>query len=67
MKQSCLLDKFTNLSDLYALLCADIFICVLAMMRVIKCLKGVWWMPRHAQAMKDVARCDKPWGAVSKL
>ncbi len=36
-------------------------------MRVIKRLKGIWWMPWRAEAMKDVARCDKPWGAVSKL
>jgi hypothetical protein len=21
--------------------------------------KSIWWMPRHVQAMKDVARCDK--------
>jgi hypothetical protein len=36
-------------------------------MRTIKCLKGIWWMPWHAQAMKDVIRCDKPWGAANKL
>ena len=36
-------------------------------MRAIKCLKGVRWMPWHAQAMKDVVRCDKPWGAANKL
>ena len=22
--------------------------------------KGVWWMPWHREAMKDVATCDKP-------
>ena len=22
--------------------------------------KGVWWMPRLSQAMKDVTSCDKP-------
>ena len=33
----------------------------------IKRLKGIWWMPRYREAMKDVARCDKPRGAVSKL
>ncbi len=22
--------------------------------------KGVWWMPWHQEAMKDVATCDKP-------
>ncbi len=26
-----------------------------------------WWMPRHEPAMKDVASCDKPRGAASKL
>ena len=36
-------------------------------MRVIKRLKSIWWMPWRAEAMKDVARCDKPRGAVSKL
>ena len=29
--------------------------------------KGIWWMPWHREAMKDVARCEKPRGAVSKL
>jgi hypothetical protein len=29
--------------------------------------KSIWWMPWHAQAMKDVARCDKLWWVVSKL
>ncbi len=23
--------------------------------------KGIWWMPWHQEAMKDVARCEKPW------
>jgi len=36
-------------------------------MRTIKCQKGIWWMPWHAQAMKDVIRCDKSWGAANKL
>ena len=36
-------------------------------MRTIKCLKGVWWMPWYAQAMKDVIRCDKRRGAANKL
>ena len=22
--------------------------------------KGIWWMPWHREAMKDVALCDKP-------
>ncbi len=30
-------------------------------------LKGIWWMPWHQEAMKDVARCDKPRGVASKL
>ena len=29
--------------------------------------KGIWWMPWHAQAMKDVALCDKPRGDESNL
>ncbi len=29
--------------------------------------KSIWWMPWHVQAKKDVARCDKRRGAVSKL
>ena len=28
--------------------------------------KGIWWMPWHREAMKDVARCDKPRGVASK-
>ncbi|ACT56965.1 hypothetical protein WSI_03730 [Candidatus Liberibacter asiaticus str. gxpsy] len=28
--------------------------------------KGIWWMPWHAQAMKDVICCDKLWGAANK-
>ena len=23
-------------------------------------IKGIWWMPRHKETMKDVAACDKP-------
>jgi len=34
-------------------------------MRTIKCLKGNWWMPWHAQAMKDVIRCDKLRGGAN--
>ena len=29
--------------------------------------KGIWWMPWHQEAMKDVARCEKPRGAASRL
>ena len=28
--------------------------------------KGIRWMPWHQEAMKDVARCEKPWGAASR-
>ena len=28
--------------------------------------KGIRWMPWHQEAMKDVARCDKPRGAASR-
>ena len=27
--------------------------------------KGIRWMPWHQEAMKDVARCEKPRGAAS--
>ena len=33
----------------------------------IKREKGVWWMPRQQEAMKDVIPCDKPWGAGNRL
>jgi len=36
-------------------------------MRTIKCQKGVQWMPRRTQAMKDVIRCDKRRGAANRL
>ncbi len=36
-------------------------------MRVIKCHKGVRWMPWHREAMKDVVRCDKLWGGANNL
>jgi len=28
--------------------------------------KGTWGMPRHSEAKKDVASCEKLWGAASK-
>ena len=28
-------------------------------------MKGIWWMPWHREAMKDVARCEKPRGSAS--
>jgi len=34
---------------------------------VLKYEKGIWWMPWRVKAMKDVARCDKPRGAASRL
>ena len=27
--------------------------------------KGIWWMPWHQEAMKDVARCENLGGAAS--
>ena len=30
-------------------------------------VKGIWWMPWRQEAMKDVARCDKPGGEASAL
>ena len=35
--------------------------------RWIKRFKGIWWMPWRTEAMKDVARCDKPRGGASTL
>ncbi len=35
--------------------------------QAIKYEKSIWWMPWHREAMKDVARCDKLRGVVSKL
>jgi hypothetical protein len=29
--------------------------------------KGIWWMPRHQEAKKDVALCDKLRGGESNL
>ena len=29
-------------------------------------IKGVWWMPRLQEAMKDAGGCDKPRGAVNQ-
>ena len=37
------------------------------LMRAIKCLKGIRWMPWRQEAMKDVVRCEKPRGAANKL
>ncbi len=34
--------------------------------RVIEYKKGIRWMPWHQEAMKDVARCEKPRGAASR-
>jgi hypothetical protein len=36
-------------------------------MRAIKCHKGIRWMPWRSEAMKDVVRCDKSWGAANEL
>ncbi len=40
-----------------------LFLCVV----VIEQEKGIRWMPWHQEAMKDVARCENPGGAASKL
>ena len=29
--------------------------------------KGIGWMPRHTQAMKDVLSCEKPRGGAKDL
>jgi hypothetical protein len=47
-------------------------VCTLLMVQVqntinfFKANKGVWWMPRVYEAMKDVVSCDKPGGAAHK-
>ena len=33
----------------------------------LKYIKSIWWMPWRIEAMKDVLRCDKRWGAAKKL
>ena len=33
----------------------------------IKREKGVWWMPRQQEAMKDVVRCEKLRGVANRL
>ena len=33
--------------------------------RIKRKVKGIWWMPWRREAMKDVARCDKPRGGAS--
>ena len=35
-------------------------------LRVVERKKGIRWMPWHQEAKKDVARCEKPWGAASR-
>ena len=35
--------------------------------RIVERQKGIRWMPWHQEAMKDVARCEKPWGEASTL
>ena len=32
----------------------------------IQAFKGVWWMVRLSEAMKDVLSCEKPGGAAPK-
>ena len=39
------------------------FLCVVVCVFVIK---GAWWMPWHAEPMKDVKGCVKPRGVVNK-
>ena len=34
---------------------------------IYECEKGIQWMPWHQEAMKDVARCEKPRGGASTL
>ncbi len=38
-----------------------------AWIEVLKREKGIWWMPWHREAMKDVALCEKLRGGESNL
>ncbi len=47
-----------------------LLLCMVLMTSVIDDLerdKSIRWMPWHQEAMKDVARCEKSWGAASRL
>ena len=54
---------------------AVLSVCVLLLCMVLVTLvtddlerdKSIRWMPWHQEAMKDVARCEKSWGAASRL
>ncbi len=39
----------------------DVWGCAFGVRLIKKVGKGVRWMPRLLQAMKDVISCDKPW------
>jgi hypothetical protein len=68
--------KWIYISNIYKCLFFDFSINVAVLdlsglMKFIKLIdqgiKGVWWMPWYREAMKGVANCDKPRGAVSRL
>ena len=47
-----------------------LLLCMVLMVSAIDDLerdKSIRWMPWHQEAMKDVARCEKSWGAASRL
>ena len=52
---SCLLPRVASFPDMERMLSDQAY------------SKGVWGMPWHTQAMKDVARCDKPRVGASTL
>ncbi len=47
--------------------CVPAVCCLFLCMCWIEQEKGIRWMPWHQEAMKDVARCENPGGAASKL
>ena len=60
----CVISFFFNQYFCQVHLCGHcmIFCCVVVCVFVIK---GAWWMPWHAEPMKDVKGCVKPRGVVN--
>jgi len=47
-------------------LCVGMVVLSMALgLGVVEHEKGIWWMPWHREAMKDVARCEKLGGGAS--
>lgn len=58
----CLCDFFFVFILSSSLVWPPAFLCVVVCVFVIK---GAWWMPWHAEPMKDVKGCVKPRGVVN--